>query len=134
MTKHITVQKINNNMEKIKNKNAFTLIELIVSITIIALLTVVGIVSYGPFNKKSRDSRRMTDLENIRLSLELYRNQTGYTYPVSLDTIKDAKYLSTIPLDPKTKAAYLYTKIDGYNYKIETILEETGIGYSVTNP
>lgn len=122
-------------MKKIKNKNAFTLIELIVSITIIALLTVVGIVSYGPFNKKSRDSRRMTDLENIRMSLELYRQGEGDTYPVDLNVLVTTKYLQKIPTDPKDVGeTYVYKRESGYKYSIETTLEETGIGYSVTNP
>ena len=50
-----------------KNKKGFTLIELIVSITIIAVLTVAGVISYGGANKKARDNRRMADLEKIRI-------------------------------------------------------------------
>lgn len=134
MTKHITVQKINNNMEKIKNKNAFTLIELIVAITIVAVLTVVGIVSYGPFNKKARDSRRKTDLEDIRMALELYRQGTGYTYPDNLDVLVTAEYLQKVPVGPKEDEVYFYKRESGYKYSIGTTLEETGIGYSVTNP
>ena len=84
-------------MKKIKKKNAFTLIELIVSITIIAVLTIVGIVSYGPFNKKARDSRRKTDLEDIRMALELYRQGEGI-YPADLNVLVTTKYLQKIKI------------------------------------
>lgn len=123
---------------KRKNKG-FTLIELIVSITIIAVLTVVGVVSYGGASKKARDSRRMADLEKIRIALELYRQGTGSTYPVNLTSLTtNPVYLQAIPVGPKGVGVgdtYSYTKTGtGYTYILKTNLEETGVGYSVTNP
>ena len=44
-------------MEKNK-KSAFTLIELLVVMTIIMVITVIGMVNYGGANKKSRDAKR----------------------------------------------------------------------------
>ena len=63
-------------MKKINKKNGFTLIELIVVVTIIAVLTVVGVISYSGTNRKARDSRRMADLEKVRIALELYQTRT----------------------------------------------------------
>jgi prepilin-type N-terminal cleavage/methylation domain-containing protein len=128
----------------IKNKKGFTLIELIVSVTIIAVLTIVGMVSFSGTNKGARDSRRMADLENIRMSLELYRQGTGDSYPVSSDindlSILSPNYLKEIPIDPKDDTDYYYYSSDGLTYEIYAIVEDAGSSnisgyiYQVTNP
>lgn len=113
-------------------QTGFTLIELIVTVTIIAVLTVVGVVSYSGTNKKARDNRRMADLEKIRVALELYRQATGSTYPVDEDSLVPT-YLQAFPVDPKGNN-YTYLRLSDYKYTITTTLEETGVDYSVTNP
>jgi prepilin-type N-terminal cleavage/methylation domain-containing protein len=121
-------------------KTGFTLIELIVSVTIIAVLTVVGVVSYTGTSKKARDSRRMADLEKIRVGLELYRQGVGPSYPSNLPQLVTDKYLQEVPIGPKGSVAgdiYIYTPSNAnYDYVLKTNLnlEETGVGYSVTNP
>ena len=112
-------------------QTGFTLIELIVTVTIIAVLTVVGVVSYSGTSKKARDNRRMADLEKIRVALELYRQNVGTSYPAGLSSLVSG-YIQVLPTDPKTKANYSYTH-SGYTYTITATLEETG-DYTVTNP
>lgn len=119
-------------MKNKTKKNGFTLIELIVTVTIIAILTVVGMVSYSGTSKKARDNRRMADLEKIRVALELYRQGTGSTYPADKDSLVPT-YLQAFPVDPKGNP-YTYSRPSDYKYTITTTLEETGVGYSVTNP
>ena len=46
-----------------KNKG-FTLFELLVSISIIALLTALATISFSSAQKKARDSKRIQDMEN----------------------------------------------------------------------
>ncbi|HPT66316.1 MAG TPA: type II secretion system protein [Candidatus Woesebacteria bacterium] len=116
-----------------KNKKGFTLIELIVSITIIAVLTVAGVISYGGANKKARDNRRMADLEKIRIALELYRQGTGSSYPSSLGSLVPI-YIQTIPVGPKGEdysASYIHS---AYTYSIGVSMEETGLWTTVINP
>lgn len=110
-----------------KNKNGFTLIELIVSITIIAVLTVAGVVSYRGASVKSRDSRRMADLEKIRMALELYRQNVGSSYPGSLPTLVTGGYMSEIPKGPKGESyAANYVRESSYVYRICTPVEDIG--------
>lgn len=122
-------------------KNGFTLIELIVSITIIAVLTVVGVISYGGASRKARDSRRMADLEKIRIALELYRQGTGTSYPATgnLSTALVPTYIQIIPVGPKTDT-YTYTRTGNYTYTIDATVEDAGSSnipgfiYRVYNP
>ena len=116
---------------KIRNKG-FTLIELIVVVTIIAVLTVVGVVSYSGTNKKARDSRRMADLEKIRIALELYRQGTGSTYPSSINSLVPL-YLGSTLVGPKNDT-YVYVKTTGYTYTLTAGLEGIGTSYTVTQP
>lgn len=108
-------------------QQGFTLIELIVSVTIIAVLTIVGTVSFSGTNKSARDSRRMADLENIRIALELYRQGTGSSYPADIDQVKAyliPTYIKEVPKDPKK---YEYTYIStGLAYNLCAQVEDVG--------
>ena len=56
----------------LKNKSAFTYIELLIVVTVILVMSGVGMVSFSSFSQKSRDNRRRTDIEMIRNALNLY--------------------------------------------------------------
>ncbi len=110
---------------KIKNKKnkGFTLFELLVSISIIAVLTAVAVVSFGGLNKKTRDARRMADLEKIRIALESAK-QIGTTYPSSLNNLVGGSYLDRLPTDPKTNANYSYVRgSDNRSYYVCSTVE-----------
>lgn len=62
-----------------KNRKGFTLIELLVVIAIIALLTTLAVTALDSARRKSRDSKRLTDIKQIQTALELYFNdEEGY--------------------------------------------------------
>lgn len=105
-------------------KNGFTLFELLVSISIIALLTAVAVVSFGGVNKKARDSRRISDVEKVRIALESYR-QTKGIYPASLNTLVTESFLEVVPSDPKTSVDYSYGSTD-YTYYLCATVEVDG--------
>jgi len=99
-----------------KIRNSFTLVEILVVVTIISLLASIAAVSYSRFVKQSRDARRKTDIEQIRAAVEMYRNFNG-VYPTTGMTfgsgqIQDSsgtKYMGKIPNDPMpTPYTYYY--------------------------
>lgn len=107
--------------------NGFTLFELLVTISIIAILTAVAVVSFGGVNKKARDSRRMSDLEKIRIALEAVK-QVGTSYPTTsnVQTVLVPTYMQQWPKDPKTQVAYTYTGLTLYSYQIGASMEDLG--------
>jgi len=108
-------------------KSSFTLLEILIVTTIIAILISGAIVSYSQFSKQARDSRRKTDLENIRASLEMYRSNVNI-YPLSLNSLVP-DYIISIPKDPKTAVSYAggYTQLlSGNSYSLSWALEGGG--------
>ncbi|MEK7082655.1 MAG: type II secretion system protein, partial [Patescibacteria group bacterium] len=65
----------------ILKKQGFTLIELLVVIAIIGVLASVVLASVNTARAKSRDARRIADLKQIQLALELYYD-TNNQYPL----------------------------------------------------
>ena len=60
-------------MNKIKTISAnkgFTLVELIVVITILAILWTIAFISFAWYSKNSRDSVRIADMNNIEKIFE----------------------------------------------------------------
>jgi len=65
-----------------KSQKGFTLIELLVVIALLGVMSLLVIPSFNGSLRKSRDSKRKTDLAQIAKALEVYYNDTGM-YPVS---------------------------------------------------
>jgi prepilin-type N-terminal cleavage/methylation domain-containing protein len=53
-------------------KPAFTLVELIVVITILSILATFGFISYSSYIESSRDASRIAQIKNISDSLQIY--------------------------------------------------------------
>ncbi len=122
-------------------KRGFTLIEILISIAIIAVLTALGIVSYVSINRNARDTKRRGDIEQIRSALELYRSDYGF-YPAigslgwvdvsalntgSPDTGLVDTYLPSIPSDPQNVSYRYKGTNDYYGYCLEAKVENTDI-------
>lgn len=85
----------------------FTLVELLVVISIIATLSVVGLVSYTNFMKSSRDAKRQSDLRLIQSALEEYYADQLF-YPGSINLFGSALTNATgNPANPPVTKTYL---------------------------
>jgi len=139
-------------------KRGFTLLELLVVITIIGLLASVGLASYGRAQARARDARRQSDLTTLRNSLEIYYAEMN-SYPATGGAWQDAEtalavldptYIRGVPSDPGGAGSVPYRYRDvssGQGYCIGGNLEtaettestctvslEGGYDYGVGNP
>jgi prepilin-type N-terminal cleavage/methylation domain-containing protein len=64
-------------------KKGFTLIELLIVIAIMAILSGIVFASLGSSRAKARDGKRVSDIGQIQLALELYRESNG-RYPTAI--------------------------------------------------
>ena len=112
-----------------KNEKGFTLVELLVAMTIAVILMALSLVSYQGARKSARDGKRRADLEEIRSALEMCRTDTG-VYPVDQDAIYPgvncgSAYLEETPADPSSGARYWY-QMSGDTYILCASLEMGG--------
>ena len=80
-------------------KRGFTLVELLVVIAIISILSSVVVSSLNTARLKARDAKRVSDVKQVQLALEMHYDAYN-RYPASLDDTNLAAYLTSIPLDP----------------------------------
>ena len=60
----------------------FTLVELLVTVSIIGILSSITYFSVGNIRQMARDSKRLADMKQLQTALEFYFNQTnGYPLP-----------------------------------------------------
>lgn len=70
----------------------FTLVELLVVITIIGILATIGLVAFQSSQMRARDAQRKSDLEQISKSLELFYSDYGKYPPSSGGQIQACPY------------------------------------------
>src|SRR5574344_1796510 len=87
---------------RFKKRIGFTLIELMISISIIAILSVVMSLSFSRAQKGGRDQRRVDDLKAVQNAAEQYYLLKG-SYPTSVGSwsVNSQTILQTFPVDPK---------------------------------
>ncbi len=91
----------------INTKKGFTLIELLVVIAIIGILSSVVLASLNTARKKSRDAKRVADIKNTQLALELYFDTNG-AYPDTLAALATAGFIQAEPTGPLSSETYYY--------------------------
>lgn len=95
----------------IKRKSGFTLIELMVVLSIIALLSALVFAALSKARAKARDGRRTADLHQVRTALEMYQD-THASYPrtASSTNLADVGGLGKVSssTDPLSGLSYKY--------------------------
>ncbi|HET7617191.1 MAG TPA: prepilin-type N-terminal cleavage/methylation domain-containing protein [Vicinamibacterales bacterium] len=82
----------------------FTLVELLVVISLISILAAMGLVQYKNSIVRSQEAVLKTDLFRMRDAIDQYYADKG-KYPASLDALVSDGYLRKVPEDPITKSA-----------------------------
>ncbi len=115
-------------------KAGFSLVELLVVISIMGLLLAMGAVSFTGAQKRGRDARRRSDMTAIQKGFEQYfvENNNQYTATGNCSPIfsSAAQFPAGAPLDPQTGAAYSNGQCSATAYCFCAQLEITGSGNS----
>lgn len=99
-------------------KKGFTLIEMLVVISLIGILASLVLVSYTSTQKQARDTQRKSDLKQYQTALEQYANKNNGLYPAypsgtNANGTLCTSYLAltSCPADPKDTPPYIYRYI-----------------------
>ena len=96
---------------RLSNNQGFTLVELLVVISIIGFLTVASVVAFNIARMYSRDAIRVANVATINRALAMYLNESLEGYPASVgeclsedsgvgSNLKAEKVIINIPTDP----------------------------------
>jgi len=110
-------------VSKTSGQSGFTLIELMIVMTIIALLAAIAIPSYIRSVTKAKEAVLKEDLHTMRTAIDSYTVDKEKA-PQSLDDLVQAGYLKSIPKDPITSATD--TWITGQSDTLTDINETQG--------
>lgn len=108
-------------------QKGFTIVELLIVIVVIGILAAITIVAYNGIQTRAKDATRLSDIQSINKAILAYYAVNG-TYPeetpspgtggaeASTDTagtflehLKNAGFLSQVPLDPLNNSNYYYS-------------------------
>jgi general secretion pathway protein G len=86
----------------------FTLVELLIVISLISILAAMGIVQYKNSVTSARESVLRSDLFHMRDAIDQYYADKG-KYPSTLDSLVSEGYMRKLPVDPFTGSADSWT-------------------------
>jgi general secretion pathway protein G len=90
-------------MRNRRSHSGFTLIELIIVMTIIGILATLAIPYFAAAIKHAREAVLREDLQTMRMAIDSY-TMDKQKAPQSLDDLVQEGYLKAIPEDPMTHA------------------------------
>ena len=134
-----------------RQKNGFTFIELVIVIAVIGVLSSIILASINGSRIRSKDNKRIVDLNNVSLAMDLYFDKYG-AYPPSSQRCCDNNdfkenfesmvgvlvsegYLPAVPQPPTTDYPYMhyqYPAGEAQGSLINTVLE--GINPTTIGP
>ena len=93
-----------------KKRLGFTLIELMVVLTVVALLLSVVVPDYIGRLKRAEEAVLQENLMVMRDALDKHYADAG-RYPTTLDELVSKRYLRSIPSDPFTRSAQTWIAV-----------------------
>ena len=125
----------------------FSLLEMLLVVLLIGLLAGIASLSYSRVLERSRDSKRKTDLEELRSALEQYRSNNN-TYPTANPTLPSGLsfgtaglqdgsgniYMQKLPQDPLYNKRNYFYSASTTDFTLSTELENPNPTPCLTPP
>ena len=92
------------------SEGGFTLIELMIVMSLIVILASIGLAVYTNSVTRAKESVLKEDLFRMRDAIDQYYSDKG-EYPTSLQDLVSQKYLRSIPVDPFTNSADTWREV-----------------------
>jgi prepilin-type N-terminal cleavage/methylation domain-containing protein len=95
-------------------RKAFTLIELLIVMTVIAILAGVLVPSFRGYQSEAWIIKAEGDIGTLQLAIETYFRKNNNEYPDSLEDLLDQnpRFINNLPLDP------FKTSVRNYGYEV----------------
>jgi prepilin-type N-terminal cleavage/methylation domain-containing protein len=113
-----------------KNNKGFTLVELMIVVSILAFIAIIAIAYFRGQLFKGNDARRKSDLNRISIAIEEYeKDHNCYPLPYIVSCSPGTglqPYLEKTPCDPRTNSTYEYEYEESACpswYRIYTVLD-----------
>src|SRR5262245_55105001 len=106
-----------------RRQSGFTLIELIIVVSIIAILTAIAVPVYKTHILRANEAVLKEDLHTLRTSIDQY-TWDKQRAPQSLDDLVSAGYVRAIPVDPFTNSSTTW----------QTVQEDVNLALDQTQP
>lgn len=90
-------------MRRCGGRAGFTLIELMVVMSLIVILAGIGVTLYGNSVTRAKEAVLKEDLFRMRDAMDQFYADKN-RYPTSLDELVSEKYLRAVPIDPFTQS------------------------------
>ena len=94
-------ESITHSQSSILAASGFTLLELVIVMTIMVILAAVGVTSYQHIQLKAKETILKQDLQTMRKKIDEYAADKE-KLPQSLDDLASAFYIREVPIDPMT--------------------------------
>ena len=119
-------------MKRCLHRKAFTLVELMIVITLMGIFSAVVVNSLQTARSKSRDSKRVEDLRSVRAAFETYFNYNTNTVNwsdglIAATDLVNSGLLTTIPSDPQSPLKGYVICANGSKYLMSASLSNPGM-------
>ena len=89
---------------RMRSVRGFTLIELLIVMSLIVILTSIGLKAYSTSVTRGKEAVLKEDLYRMRDAIDQFYVDKG-KYPVDLNELVGSQYLRSVPTDPMTHSA-----------------------------